>query len=69
MIDIHTGWVEAIPIMGKNEIVITNGIKEIKKDLPFSLKGIDSDNSSEFINSSFIKANFIKKFNYFFTVS
>ena len=50
MTDIHTGWVETIPIMGKTEIVTANGLREIKKDLPFLLKGIDSDNGSEFIN-------------------
>lgn len=48
--DIHTGWVETIPIMGKTEIATTDGLKEIRKALPFPLKGIDSDNGSEFIN-------------------
>lgn len=49
--DILTGWVETIPIMGKTEIATLNGIKEIRKGLPFELKGIDSDNGSEFINN------------------
>ncbi len=49
--DIQTGWVETVPIMGKTEIVTLNGIKEIRKDLPFDLKGIDSDNGTEFINN------------------
>jgi len=49
--DIFTGWVETIPIMGKTEITTLNAIEAIRKELPFDLKGIDSDNGSEFINN------------------
>ena len=48
--DIHTGWVETWPIMGKTQIATLNAIKQIRSELPFQLKGIDSDNGSEFIN-------------------
>lgn len=53
--DISTGWVETMPVMGKTEIATLNAIKEIRKELPFDLKGIDSDNGSEFINNLLFK--------------
>ena len=49
--DISSGWVETMPIMGKTETATLNSIKAIRKELPFDLKGIDSDNGSEFINN------------------
>ena len=36
--------------MGKGEFGIVDGILDMQKNLPFALKGIDSDNGSEFIN-------------------
>ncbi len=53
--DILTGWVETMAIMGKSEKTTLAGIKEIRKDLPFDLKGIDSDNGTEFINNLLFK--------------
>lgn len=50
MTDILTGWVETVPIMGKTEVASLEGIKEATKDMPFKIKGIDTDNGSEFIN-------------------
>jgi hypothetical protein len=49
--DILTGWVETVPIMGKTEIAALRGIEEAIKGLPFPIKGIDTDNGTEFINS------------------
>jgi hypothetical protein len=49
--DILLGWVETMPIMGKSEEATLTAIEAIIKDLPFTLKGIDSDNGSEFINN------------------
>jgi len=48
--DIYTGWVESRQILGKNEVVVCGALEEIRRSLPFTLKGIDSDNGSEFIN-------------------
>lgn len=50
MVEIATGWSEQIAIMGKGEAGIVKAIEEIKKDLPFDLKGLDSDTGSEFVN-------------------
>jgi hypothetical protein len=48
--DILTGWVETRAVIGKSEHNVVLALEEIHKTLPFSLKGIDSDNGSEFIN-------------------
>jgi len=48
--DIHTGWVETRAVLGKGETGVVHALDEIRLNLPFALRGIDSDNGSEFIN-------------------
>lgn len=48
--DIHTGWSEAYAVMGKGERRVVAALDAIRKELPFTLRAIDSDNGSEFIN-------------------
>ena len=50
-VDIATGWVERQAVMGKGQLGIVAALKEIEQRLPFPLRGIDSDNGSEFINT------------------
>lgn len=50
-VDIATCWVERKAVMGKGGFGILNAVTEIEHKLPFPLKGIDSDNGSEFINN------------------
>jgi hypothetical protein len=50
-VDIATGWVERQAVMGKGQLGIVAALREIEQRLPFSLRGIDSDNGSEFINA------------------
>lgn len=49
--DIQTGWVETRAVMGKGEVGVVAALEEMERTLPFALKGIDSDNGSEFINA------------------
>ncbi len=58
-VDIATGWVERQAVMGKGELNIVAALSEIEKRLPFALRGIDSDNGSEFINHELF--NFCQK--------
>lgn len=48
--DILTGWTEQEVFLGKAEKRVVSGLNLIKERAPFSLKGIDPDNGSEFIN-------------------
>jgi len=50
-VDIATCWVERKAVMGKGGFGILNAVIEIEHKLPFRLRGIDSDNGSEFINN------------------
>jgi hypothetical protein len=50
-VDIHTTWNEKEAVFGKSEKTIVDGTRAIETRLPFDLKGIDSDNGSEFINN------------------
>jgi hypothetical protein len=48
--DIHTTWVETRAVLGRGEGRVQAALEEIRQILPFRLRGIDSDNGSEFIN-------------------
>jgi hypothetical protein len=48
--DIHTTWVETRAVMGKSQHHVLEALADLRQALPFALRGIDSDNGSEFIN-------------------
>jgi len=48
--DIHTTWTETRAVLGKGQTGIVAGLEEMRQALPFPLRGIDSDNGSEFLN-------------------
>ena len=49
--DIHTTWVETRAVLGKAQSRIVPALDDIRRSVPFELKGIDADNGSEFINN------------------
>lgn len=53
--DIQTCWVEIRAVPNKAEIWVFEALKDIRHSLPFVLKGVDSDNGSEFINYHLFK--------------
>jgi hypothetical protein len=55
MTDIFSGWVETRAMMGASEEGAVEAIEEIRRNLPFELLGIDSDNGSEFINHHLLR--------------
>ncbi len=48
--DIHSTWVETRAVLGKGQARVLAAISSIEEALPFPLRGLDSDNGSEFIN-------------------
>ncbi len=48
--DIQTTWVETIAVLGKSQARVQQALDTVRQALPFRLRGIDSDNGSEFIN-------------------
>ena len=53
--DICTGWTEAVPLLAREQSLVVAGLEAIGQQLPFPVKGIDSDNDSVFINETLIK--------------
>src|SRR5262249_35912993 len=51
-VDIATSWVELHAVWGKGQHRVTAAIHEVRQRLPMPLRGIDSDNGSEFINQT-----------------
>lgn len=48
--DIHTTWTESRAVLGQGTAGSEAALEEMRQGLPFTLKGLDSDNGSEFIN-------------------
>jgi hypothetical protein len=48
--DIHTQWTECIALMRRGEIEVIEALEERLSDIPFPVKGLDTDNGGEFIN-------------------
>lgn len=49
--DIKSGWTELQAVRNKAQCWVFDALQDIRGRLPFDLKGIDSDNGSEFINA------------------
>ena len=61
--DIHSTWTETRAVMGKSQAFVQEALEDIRNKLPFPMRGIDSDNGSEFINHhlvAYCKANEIE---------
>jgi len=48
--DVHTTWNETRAVLGRGEVAVQAALEAIRQELPFRLRGIDTDNGSEFIN-------------------
>lgn len=54
-VDILTTWTERVAVIGKGQKGVFEAIKKIRRQIPFILLGLDSDNGSEFINDQLWK--------------
>jgi hypothetical protein len=50
--DVCSGWVEAVPLLAREQTLVIEGLKRIGKQLPVTIRGIDSDNDGAFINET-----------------
>jgi len=53
--DIATGWTENRTVKNKAQRWVVDALVEISAGFPFPIRGIDSDNGSEFINSHLLR--------------
>jgi hypothetical protein len=54
-VDVASGWTECLPVWGKWQVRVRQAVHGIRRNLPFPLLGIDSDNGSEFINQCLLE--------------
>ena len=50
--DIATGWTECAPLLVREQQLLTEVLREMRKLLPFTLLGFDTDNDSVFMNET-----------------
>ena len=50
--DICTGWTEAVPLLAREQSLVVAGLEAIATQLPFPIRGIDSDHDGAFINET-----------------
>jgi hypothetical protein len=51
-VDIVTSWTECIAVWGKGQTRVRGAAERMRRQLPFAVQGIHSDNGSEFINNA-----------------
>ena len=53
--DVCTGWTEAVPLLARDQSLVLAGLEAIRRQLPFVIRGIDSDNDGAFINETLLE--------------
>jgi len=65
--DVCSGWVEAVALLAREQTLAIEGLTRIRKQLPVTTRGIDSDNDGAFINETL--ASYCKEGGIIFTRS
>ncbi len=65
--DIASGWTECLPLLFRDSALVIEALSNLRTAMPFPLRGIDSDNGSEFMNE--LMVNFCLENNIEFTRS
>jgi len=50
--DVCSGWTEAVPLLAREQSLAVEGLKQIRRQMPVPMLGIDSDNDGAFINDT-----------------
>jgi hypothetical protein len=48
--DVASGWTECLPLLVREGTLVVQALDRVRVALPFSLRGIDTDNGREFVN-------------------
>jgi hypothetical protein len=54
-VDVATGWSACVGVLNKGEYAVFEALCRLRAELPFPLRGLDSDNGSEFLNHSLVR--------------
>ena len=52
--DIASGWTEAIAMIVREQTLVAESVSDIRTKLPFTVRGLDVDNDSAFINDTLV---------------
>src|SRR5262245_55550287 len=52
--DVCSGWTEAVPLLAREQSLVTEGLDVMRRQFPVPVLGIDSDNDSAFINDTLL---------------
>ena len=52
--DVCSGWTEAVPLLVREQGLVTQGLEVIARQLPVALRGIDTDNDAAFLNDTLV---------------
>ncbi len=52
--DVCSGWTESVPLLVREQSLVTNGLDVLGTQFPMPITGINSDNDSAFINDTLI---------------
>src|SRR3546814_20734306 len=50
--DIATGWTECAPLLFREQSLLTSVLEELRRHLPMTMLGFDTDNDSAFMNAT-----------------
>jgi hypothetical protein len=53
--DVYSGWTETEAVPNKAQVWVFQAIQKLRERLPFPLRGLDSDNGSEFLNTELLR--------------
>jgi len=53
--DIASGWTEAVAMVVREQTLITESVTDVRRKLPFTVRGLDVDNDSAFINDTLVE--------------
>lgn len=54
LVDVATGWVTCAGLRDKRQATVFAALRRLQADLPFPLRGLDSDNGSEFLSRDLV---------------
>ena len=52
--DVCSGWTEAVPLLAREQSLVTAGLDVLRSQFPVPVLGIDSDNDSAFLNDTLL---------------
>ncbi len=52
--DVCSGWTEMVPLLAREQSLVTEGLEVIGRQLPVPVLGIDADNDSAFLNDTLL---------------